>query len=90
MVGPELTGPLREIVRQAGEDVLPGPQFGSMPLAIGKRHRFNTRKPVERPGDAGCGILATREQHKRTINGGTQFRAAASVHHENRHIGMRD
>lgn len=90
MVGPELTGPFREISRQAGEDGLSGPQFGGMSLAIGKRHRFNTRKPVERPGEAGRGILATREQHKRTIIAGTQLRATASMHHENRHIGMRD
>ena len=90
MVCSQLTGPLRKISRQAGEDVFSGPQFGGMPLAIGKTHRFNTGKTVERPGDAGRGILATREQHKRAMIAGTQWRIAASMHHEDCHIGMCD
>ncbi|MGY4337458.1 hypothetical protein ACVWW3_002364 [Bradyrhizobium sp. LM2.9] len=61
----EFCGPIRAQAPDAVEQLVAAGQLDGMALAVIEPQRFHARKAVQRPGEAGGGILAAGKQHQR-------------------------
>jgi len=64
MVVPQTPLPLAKVLAQGGQDAQAGIEFDAVALAIVKADGLHVRKVLERPGQAGGGILPTGKEHQ--------------------------